>query len=159
MTIGKVEELGKRMHLTCTVGLPYAGKSQWCLEQRSMYGKPTVSPDAIRVALHGQRYIQKMEPIVWDFVDTMVEALFRAGHGDVVLDSTMINRERRQRIIQRHRDVTVVWKEFPASATECIERARAVGDEEIIPIIERMARNYEPVEDDERAGLVRRIDG
>ncbi len=43
--------------LICTVGLPRSGKSTWCKTQ----SYPIVNKDSIRLALHGQRYLQDAE--------------------------------------------------------------------------------------------------
>src|SRR5207302_1271835 len=77
--------------LICTVGLPRSGKSTW--SQAQSY--PIVSCDAIRLALHGQRFLAAAEPWVWTIAKTTVRALFFAGHKTVVLDSTNTTRKRR----------------------------------------------------------------
>lgn len=141
----KVDTLNKKKRLYVTVGLPYSGKSTWAKDQ----GCPIVCPDAVRVAVHGERYLQRAEGLVWEITEHMVRALFLAGHGDVVLDATNISRRRRERWIQQ--DWTTRFVEMDAGSRECLRRARDVGDEYIIPIIERMAERFEPVLEEERA--------
>src|SRR5882672_916000 len=58
--------------LICTVGLPRSGKSTWARSQSF----PIVCPDAIRIAIHGQRFISEAEPFVWATAKAMVRALF-----------------------------------------------------------------------------------
>lgn len=69
------------VRLLVTVGLPRSGKSTWAKQQ----GAPVVNPDAIRLALHGQAFLQEAEPLVWVMAKYMVEALFLAGHSTVIL--------------------------------------------------------------------------
>lgn len=130
--------------LWVTVGLPYSGKTTWA---RSL-GFPIVNPDSIRYALHGQRFCMSAEPYVWAIAQTMVWALFLAGHKQIVLDATNCTRKRRQ-MWQSVRWVTK-WKVFDVSRDECLRRA--VDDDEIHPVIERMAREFEPLVEDEMEG-------
>ncbi len=129
--------------LICTVGLPRSGKTTWAYST----GYPIVSPDAIRLALHGRRYVQLAEPYVWAIAKTMVSALFLAGHKTVVLDATCSTRKRRDdwqghkwstqfKVIQVHMDV-------------CVQRAMDDDDSEIIPVIQRMFNQWERLADDE----------
>ena len=80
-----------RKTLIAMVGLPRSGKSTWAKKA----GHPIVSPDAIRLALHGQRFISEAEPFVWAIAKAMVRALFLAGHSAVILDATNNTRKRR----------------------------------------------------------------
>lgn len=127
--------------LILTVGLPRSGKSTWA----ETTGYPIVSPDAVRLALHGQRFVQEAEPLVWAIARIMVAALFEAGHPRVILDACSSTRKRRAEWIDP------LWcrsfQEFTADAATCVERARQTGREDIIPVIERMAEQFEPVSD------------
>lgn len=133
--------------LLITVGLPRAGKSTWAIKQWKAHGIPIVEPDAIRLALHGRKFMKEAELHVWAITRTMVEALFLAGHDTVILSATLIQRV--------HRDV---WKSdkwirewilFDAPLETCIERARLSEQEDLVPIIERMAARFEPIQRDE----------
>jgi predicted kinase len=119
--------------LILTVGLPRSGKTTWA--KRSGY--PIVNPDAIRLALHGQRFQALAEGMVWAITKIMVRALFLAGHNMVILDATNITPKR----LEWDHDPTWVikYKLFDADATTCIARAKKIGDEQIIPVIIRMA--------------------
>jgi predicted kinase len=116
-----------------TVGLPRSGKSTWA---RST-GHPIANPDAIRLALYGQRFYQPAEPFVWSIAYLMVEALFKAGHDTVIVDATNTTSKRRDEWKSRFDDVKL--QRFNAGAEVCIERAKTMGDSEIIREIERMA--------------------
>ena len=129
--------------LFMTMGLPYSGKSTFVREQCDA---PIVCPDAIRLALHGQRYLAEREPEVWSIAKTMVRALFLAGHGDVVLDATNTTRKRRDEWDGPW--LRTIWV-FPRCEKLCAERARRRKDSHILPVIDRMAKQWEPVEPDE----------
>lgn len=122
--------------LICTVGLPYSGKTTWALKQ----GHPIVSPDAMRISIHGQRYSEPAEKIVWAIVEYMIDALFISGHDKVIIDATNNSRKRRDHWFEwcKERDYRAEFKFIETSAKECISRAKAQNDYTIIPIIERM---------------------
>ena len=125
--------------LILTVGLPYSGKTTWAAKQ----GCPIVSPDQIRLALHGRRYEQRAEEMVWTIARVMVRALFGAGHRRVIVDATHNSEKRRKPWASD--DWFLRYQVFEATREECIARAKAVGDNEILPVIERMADQHEPV--------------
>lgn len=128
-------------------GLPRSGKTT--AAQRMVF--PIVSPDAIRLALHGQRFAPEAEGFVWSIARVMARSLFLAGHQTVVIDATHVTRARRDEWRDALRgmvdEVQVCFIDTPAE--ECIRRARAAGDEEIVPVIERMAAALERPDDDE----------
>lgn len=123
--------------LVMTVGLPYSGKTQWAKATAA----PIVSPDCIRLAMHGRRFAREAEPLVWATARYMVEALFLAGSPVVVLDSTALTEELRARWIEPAKWVTL-FAVMPATADECF--GRAAGDPELVPVMERMRGVYVP---------------
>ncbi len=131
------EELGKI--LTLTVGLPQSGKTTWAKQA----GRPIVSPDAIRLALHGKAFLKEAEPLVWAIARYMVAALFLAGHSHVIVDACNIS-EKRRREWQDER-WSLSFKEFDTPADVCIERALAAGRPDLVPVIQRMAAEREPI--------------
>src|SRR6266496_94555 len=129
--------------LILCVGLPRSGKTTWARAQ----GFPIVNPDSIRLALHGQRFQLLAEPFVWALTKVMVRALFLAGHSTVILDATNGTRARRD---EWHSDEWVTgFQVFTATVFECIQRARAQHDDYIVPVIERMAAEWQPIDIDE----------
>jgi len=130
--------------LVCTVGLPRAGKSTWINKYRTRHGWPIVEPDAIRRAVHGAAFNKRAEPTVWSTARIMVRSLFEAGHEVVVFDSTMINKDRRD--IFKYEDFEVCFKEFHTPKEVCIERAHETDQDYLVPVIERMAKNRDPIE-------------
>ena len=129
--------------LILMVGLPRSGKTTLALT----LDIPIVNPDSVRLALHGERFLADAEPMVWTLTRYMVVSLFLAGHTSVVLDATNTTRKRRDAWVDDRwaRDFSVM--QTPAST--CMQRALDAGDTEIVPIIEKMADEYEPLADDE----------
>lgn len=130
--------------LVVTVGLPRSGKSTWAVSQ----AWPIVNPDAIRLAIHGQRFNAQAEPFVWLVAKTMIRSLFLAGHKIVILDACNTTRKRRDDL--RSVEWETFFKVIDTSAEVCHSRAALENDTEIMPVIERMAAQYEPLNDDER---------
>jgi|TARA_Y100000310_G_C20395191_1_gene674755 predicted kinase len=117
-------------------GLPYSGKTTWALRQ----GHPIVCPDAIRLAL-GHRFRAENEPLVWGIAKTMVLSLFLAGHTTVIVDATNTTQKR---VDEWQSDSwRVEIQEIFTDKEECIARAKRAGDERILPVIERMASQFE----------------
>lgn len=123
--------------LYVTVGLPRSGKSTWAKKN----GNPIVNPDSIRLALHGQRFAPQAESFVWAMAFLMIDALFLAGHHTVIVDACHATEKRRLLYREKYdgRGINVVFQFFRTPKEVCIERARGIGDPEIIPVIERMA--------------------
>jgi predicted kinase len=126
------------MRLILMVGLPRSGKTTWARTT----GWPIVNPDSIRLALHGKRFYGPAEPMVWAIAAVMVEALRLAGHAVIVVDATNVSAKRRDEWERRYQGA-VELKVIDTTPEECIRRARAEGDDEIIPVIERMALEWD----------------
>ena len=123
--------------LILTVGLPRSGKSTWAKEQ----GYPIVCPDAIRYALHGNQFLSDAEDMVWSIAKYMAKALFIAGNDTVIIDATNNTQKRRDiwEALAKKMDAEVELKVFDTPKEVCIERAKATGMANLIPIIEKMA--------------------
>lgn len=126
--------------LLMMVGLPRSGKSTWARIQNV----PIVNPDSIRLATHGKEYDQKFEGLVWFHARIMAESLFLAGHPTVILDATNATQSRRSQ-----------WKDGPwerhyvvntTPVQTCVERAVAEGRPHMVPVIERMAAEWQDVD-------------
>ena len=127
--------------LICTIGLPRSGKTTWAVRQ----GFPIVSPDAIRVTLHGKRYDKDYEEEVWVMARQMVRALFRAGNDIVILDACNTTKNRRDpwSSCPDGEQWETVFKIIDTSKEVCLDRAKRDKDDYIVPIIERMAAQLE----------------
>lgn len=123
--------------LIMTVGLPRSGKSTWSRKQ----GLPIVNPDSIRLALHGQTFIEEAESMVWNIAFYMVKALFLAGHDKVILDATNMTSHRREFWISHYWKRNYVY--FDTTKEECIKRAIADKREDLIKIIYEMYERRE----------------
>lgn len=130
--------------LVLMVGLPRSGKTTWARRQ----GVPIVSPDAIRLALHGRPFLPEAEPMVWATADLMVRSLFKAGHRCVILDATNTTRERRAKWANTQWDTRFKVIETPAYV--CRDRAEEDGRDDLIHVIDRMAKGWEGLDDSER---------
>ncbi len=119
------------------VGLPYSGKST----KAKTLGAPIVCPDAIRLAMHGQRFAPEAEGMVWSIAKIMVRALFLAGHTHVVLDAC--NTTEKRRAEWEKGEWNVSWLVVRASFEACRERALEVEDTEILDSIHRMAEAWD----------------
>ncbi len=125
--------------LILTIGLPRSGKSTWSRKQ----GYPIVNRDAIRLALHGQPYIQEAEPMVTAIERYMVMSLFLAGNETVIIDATNLKAKYRDIWITLFDEIDIEYESFNTSKEICIQRAIADGKEHLIPIIERMNEERE----------------
>lgn len=127
--------------LKLLIGFPRSGKSTYAKMLKDERGYVIVEPDALRLAMYGQRWIKKMEPYIWAITYSMVEALFLVGHDKVVIDATNINEEARKPWFDRYNkegyEVQLVI--INTKKDVCIERAKLTGQEDLIPVIERMA--------------------
>lgn len=141
--------------LILTVGLPRSGKTTWSRKQ----GFPIVNPDSIRLALHGERFLPSAEPMVWTIARYMVQALFLAGHEMVILDATNTTKKRREEWYSK--TWAVKYAMFQTSKAECLRRCAAgeptdefvtrLARMDLVPVIERMAAQFEPLEGAELA--------
>jgi predicted kinase len=104
-----------------------------------------VNPDSIRLALYNEAFISSAEPFVWAIAKCMVKALFIAGHKTVILDATntTIGRQDDWNGVAEDINATVKFKVFRTHAIECMERATNDNKEFLIPVIQRMALNWE----------------
>lgn len=120
--------------LIVMVGLPKSGKSTWAKIQNY----PIVNKDAIRLALHGQRFVIEAESFVDALATYMVKSLFLAGHETVIVDECHNTEKRRKRWLSDNWQIE--YKIIPVMREECIRRAEEENDLEIIPVIERMSQ-------------------
>ena len=131
------------------VGLPRSGKSTFVdLNLKEML--PIVSADRLRLLIYGQKFWAPGEKLVWTIRSIIIKSLLEQGI-DIVIDETNTTKERRREIIDLAKEynysVKAVIIETPKDI--CINRAKMEGDNNIIPVIERMAEQFEEVDLDE----------
>ena len=131
--------------LLIMMGLPRSGKTTWAKAEAHVLNAVIVSPDCIRLSLHGKPYIHSMEPYVWSIARTMVESLFHAGHEAVILDATMTTKRARD----KWEDMDPVWHYIDTPCRTCVERAMGTDSKYLVPVIEDMAKHFEPLGDGE----------
>lgn len=118
--------------LIVMVGIPRSGKTTWARRQ----GFPIVSPDAVRIALHGKPFIPSAEGLVWAMTRVFVRALFLAGHRVVILDATSITEEQRNAWTSKRWGVRYRFIDTPVE--ECLRRAKDGGRPDLVPVIKKM---------------------
>ena len=133
--------------LIAMMGLPRSGKSTIVASLSRRLGAPIVRRDAIRLALHGQRFQAKSEPMVKAISLYMIRALFLSGHEVVICDETNYSRATRDSL--REAGWRTQFYHVDTSPEVCKKRAVATKQEDLIPIIDSMWARYEPLGDDE----------
>jgi len=127
----------KTLHVL--IGLPRSGKSTKAKE----LGFPIVETDAIRRTLYKEPFDPANELLVQGLAKTMIRTLFEC-HDDVTLDEVNHTSARRSQWLSEHWATHFIL--IKTSKEECIARALAGGRDYLIPIIDRMAANFEPLE-------------
>lgn len=124
-----------------TSGMPRCGKSTYCEEWVKQAPKRViVCSDDIRLALHGHRYEPLAETIVFGIKHIMIRSLLSRGF-DVIVDGTHSTEISIQRILEIDQNAICIM--FDTSKEECIKRALATGQNDLIPAIERIYDNLE----------------
>jgi predicted kinase len=135
--------------LIMMMGLPYSGKSTLVEMINDMYLTIIVSADRIRKTIHGQKYYQDCEDFVWGIRNIMLNELMKQKLF-VIIDETNTTISRRKKIVnlcEKYNYKLFAIELLPAKDI-CIERARKNDDNDIIPVIERMSKQYQIIEDD-----------
>lgn len=130
------------------VALPRSGKSTYV--DKYLHNIPRISADQLRLLIYGRRYLAEKEHLVWWVRDIMLRALMQQEL-DVVIDQTNITRARRRELIRLAEEYgyTTVAVVLERDIGTCKERAVETGQEDLIPVIEEYALNYEPVSESE----------
>ena len=129
--------------LISMVGLPRSGKSTICKKLAVELGAPVVNRDAIRLALHGQRYQALAEPMIKAISLIMIRSLFGAGHMIVLNDETNFSRAARDfNRSDKEWDTFFYW--VKTSPQICKERAIETGQPDLLPVIDDMQKRWEP---------------
>jgi predicted kinase len=145
-TAGKGQ--GKVPFVRILIGLPRSGKTTFANAYRGLF--PIVSADEIRMLVHGQRFWADGEDMVWAVRNIYLKMLFQQGVSFIV-DETNTTKVRREPIIKLAKEhgykVEGIWFQTPTEV--CIERALKDTDSKLIPIIERMEKQFEPPTEEE----------
>jgi predicted kinase len=134
--------------LIAMMGLPRSGKSTISRALAKQLGAPIVNRDALRLAIHGQRYASEAEPLVKAVSLYMIRALFGAGHEVVIYDETNYSQTARDYIKDSnwHTEFYVVT----TSSEICKARAITTNQPDLLPVIDEMVSRYQPLRSDEK---------
>lgn len=133
--------------LVATMGLPRSGKTTWAQAIAAKHRIPIVSPDAIRLAYHGNAFDKEHELAIWGIARVVVRSLFLTGHTRIILDAT--NTTLSQRLSWRDPNWSVVYQPFYADSHECRRRALASNRGDLFPVIANMDMRYDNLRADE----------
>jgi predicted kinase len=134
--------------LICMCGLPRSGKSTIARKLADANGWPVVSGDAIRLALHGQRFALAAEPMVRALKILMIRALFIAGQRTIISDDTHYSREARD--AAKSADWDTVFYPVDTPVEVCVARAYDTSQEDLEPVIRSMDARKDPLDSDEQ---------
>lgn len=138
--------MGVQLKVILMIGLPRSGKSTIARD----LGYPIVCPDAIRLALHGMPFVGLAEPFVWAIAQVMLYALLLSGHATVIVDATNTTVKRRAMWINDKWDTyAYIVDNGPENVAICKNRAAESEQEYLLPVIDRMVENFEPLSDEE----------
>jgi tRNA uridine 5-carbamoylmethylation protein Kti12 len=126
--------------LIAMMGLPRSGKSTIARSLSKALGAPIVSRDALRLAVHGQRYEGAAEPLIRALDIYMVRALFGAGHETVIVDETNYSPEARAHLEDPNWEIQ--WYPVLTHPDLCKERAKATNQPDLLPVIDEMFTRY-----------------
>lgn len=133
---------GRRPRIFILIGLPRSGKTTW----RNKNAKGLViSADDIRYKVYGQRFFGEGEHLMWAIRGILLNTALEQKLDGIVIDETNTTQKRRAPIIKKAKEwgyeIIAVW--IKTSPEECIKRAELENDENIIPVIKRMAEQLE----------------
>lgn len=100
-------------------------------------GRAVVNADTIRLNLYGQRFCDVGEPFVHAVKDCMIRSLLNYGH-DVLVDGTHTSEYSRKALYKIDPNAQYVLIDTPAAT--CKERAIECGQEDLLPVIDRMSK-------------------
>jgi predicted kinase len=131
----------KTIKILC--GLPRCGKSTWV--KNNITNEVIISADDLRYIVYNQRFWNDGEPLMWSIRTMMLKYLMQQGM-DIIIDETNTTKMRRKPIITlaKQYGYKIIGNTVEGYApNDCCDRARAEGREDLIPIIIRMAEQFE----------------
>ncbi|XEC93771.1 AAA family ATPase [Paenibacillus tarimensis] len=139
------------------VALPRSGKSTYVTEHFGHLVK--VSADQLRLLIYGQRFLAEREAEVWHVREIMLRALMEQQL-DIVIDETNTTRKSRKPILKiagqyGYRKKAIV---IHTDIETCKRRAVETGQEDLIPVIVKMAEHFEEIAENEGFDEVQQVD-
>ena len=126
-------------------GLPRSGKSTKSIELSKNLGAPVASKDAIRLALHGERYLAEREEEVQELSIILLKSLILAGHDKIIIDGCHVDLKRSMdsyRSFLNDYDLQFTVHTQCTTAEECNRRAVLTKQEDLIPVIDSMSKDW-----------------
>lgn len=131
--------------ITMLIGLPRAGKTEFI--KRSLTDQIIISADQFRQIMYGQRYYMDGESFMWATREVSLKILMQQGV-DIVVDETNITAANRAKLIRlaKHHGykIAAIWIDALPDLCKC--RAISTNQEDLIPIIDKMAAQFEKPE-------------
>lgn len=128
------------------IGAPRSSKTtyakQWQEEDKK---RVVLSGDSFRKGVHGQIYIGEAEFFVFACMDAATRALLNDGY-TVLIDETSSTLNSIERYLRINIDAQPIWIDTPKET--CIERAKTLKQEYLIPAIERVSKQIEELKED-----------
>jgi predicted kinase len=143
--------------ITLMIGLPRSGKSTWIEQNKT--NEAIISADDLRYIVYNQRFWSDGEPMMWSIRTMMLKYLMQQGM-DIIIDETNSTIARRKAIIDMAKEngYTIIGNVLEkAWVDECVERAMNEGQTDLIPIINRMAYQFEAPRLEEGFDKINRI--
>lgn len=142
--------------LDMMIGLPRSGKSTWADEHKE--GKVIMSADRFRMLIYGQRYFAGGEELMWATYNVALKVLLDQGI-DIIIDNTNVTKAGRKKLIDLAKsygyEVNARW--VHTDYHTCIINAYDVWQDDLIPIIEKMAVQFEAPTLDEGFTMIHEI--
>lgn len=129
-----------------TIGTMRSGKSTYAKQWQEEGKKRVVlSGDSFRKGVHGQIYIGEAEFFVFACMDAAARALLSEGY-TVLIDETSSTLNSIERYLRINIDAQPIW--IDTSKETCIERAKVLKQEYLIPAIKRVSKQIEELKED-----------
>jgi len=126
-------------------GLPRSGKSTQAKWIQQETGAPVVSKDAIRLALHGQRYLAEREGQVKEAYYLLLKALAFGGNKVIIIDECNVNQPSTIKILKEVLEgfeIDFIFHVCSTSPEVCKQRAIECNQRDLIPVIDSMSRDW-----------------
>jgi predicted kinase len=144
--------------LVITIGPPKSGKSTH-VDNLTPFGWTVLCPDDFRWAIYGQEFFKQGEPFVWASVEAAARAILRRN-GKVVIDATNTTVAARSTWVRlaKEFDIQLEALQFNTPLYRCEERALLDDSKHMLPIINRMFKQWEAIQEREDIKVVHTFD-
>lgn len=139
------ENIMDKGNITFCIGLPRSGKTSYCMNWvKELSDKPRaiVNADSIRLALTGERFNGFAEGMINQLKILQIKANLINGF-DVMVDGTHTTWKSVKELLAIDPDAKYVF--ISADAYTCRRRANESNQEDLHPIIDRMAKQLDEI--------------